>query len=421
MSPISLAANEQIWLKRSSAMSSSPIPDTVTLDQLADRRWDVVVVGAGVAGAAAAAGMAMRGCRTLLVDRKTFPRHKVCGGCLNTAALASLRRLGVTDLGSSLDAPLTRSLRIYCGKRSPEIGLTPGQGVSREALDAHLVKHACQCGADFLQRATAVVGKSNGTSREVELQSRSGAVKVAAGLVLVADGLNGRSLNTTGCAGVEVSPRSYIGVSSILDEHACQADAHTIHMSVGRCGYFGVVQVEQGKWSMAAALNPNFVKSSGGASNAVRQIADEAGFPEIGEINAVSWQGTPQLSRRRPKIASTRMLVLGDAAGYVEPFTGEGMSWAFAAALAVQATSGATGKQWNSDIEKWWTKTYRQQIARRQRVCRLTRHVLRRPWLTSVIASAMSTMPRSSGYLIRRVGRPSLMINRNEINPRSAA
>ena len=57
----------------------------------ATHTWDAVVVGAGPAGSMAALGLARAGAAVLLVDRATFPRPKVCGCCLNGAALAALR------------------------------------------------------------------------------------------------------------------------------------------------------------------------------------------------------------------------------------------------------------------------------------------------------------------------------------------
>ena len=62
---------------------------------LEDSEWDLIILGAGVAGAAAAILAARSGFRTLLVDAKSFPREKVCGGCLNRRAQAALERLGV--------------------------------------------------------------------------------------------------------------------------------------------------------------------------------------------------------------------------------------------------------------------------------------------------------------------------------------
>jgi len=60
--------------------------------------WDVVVVGAGLAGALAAHGLARRGVRVLLVEQRLFPRWKVCGACLSPQALAALDGAGLAGL-----------------------------------------------------------------------------------------------------------------------------------------------------------------------------------------------------------------------------------------------------------------------------------------------------------------------------------
>ena len=59
--------------------------------------WDAIVIGAGPAGAFTALQLARAGARTLLVDRKPFPRAKVCGGCVNARAVAILERAGLGD------------------------------------------------------------------------------------------------------------------------------------------------------------------------------------------------------------------------------------------------------------------------------------------------------------------------------------
>ena len=65
--------------------------------------WDALVIGAGPAGSVAARELARRGCRVLLVDKATFPRPKVCGCCVNGAAIRALERLG---LGHVLDGAI---------------------------------------------------------------------------------------------------------------------------------------------------------------------------------------------------------------------------------------------------------------------------------------------------------------------------
>ncbi|HEY7428386.1 MAG TPA: FAD-dependent oxidoreductase, partial [Gemmataceae bacterium] len=68
---------------------------TTGLEEASRRTWDVVVVGAGPAGAMAAHELARRGCAVLLVDRAAFPRWKVCGCCLNGHALVTLQAAGL--------------------------------------------------------------------------------------------------------------------------------------------------------------------------------------------------------------------------------------------------------------------------------------------------------------------------------------
>ncbi len=73
-----------------------PAPELL-LEQIAPC-WEVVVVGAGPAGALAAHGLASRGVRVLLVEQRNFPRWKVCGACLSPQALAALKAAGLAEL-----------------------------------------------------------------------------------------------------------------------------------------------------------------------------------------------------------------------------------------------------------------------------------------------------------------------------------
>ena len=72
------------------------VPATIEREHAARERWDVIVIGAGPAGALAAREAARRQLKTLLVDRKTFPRTKVCGSCLSRRALSVLEHAGLS-------------------------------------------------------------------------------------------------------------------------------------------------------------------------------------------------------------------------------------------------------------------------------------------------------------------------------------
>ena len=100
------------------------------------------------------------------------------------------------------------------------------------------------------------------------------------------------------------------------------------------------------------------------------------------------------MTRQAPKLGDERVFVLGDAAGYIEPFTGEGMAWALAggtlvAPLALEACRNG----WDDSLLARWTATYRRTVSRRQFVCRLTADLLRRRFTTSLLVRTLGTLP----------------------------
>src|SRR5580692_11001714 len=119
---------------------------------------DVVVVGGGPAGAAAAARLAARGFGTVLVDRASFPRDKVCGDFVGPMALAELADLGVAQLEAfgATSAMATLALHVDDGRPAlldiPQVDGIPGYGrvIPRLQLDAWIVDAARQAGATVL-------------------------------------------------------------------------------------------------------------------------------------------------------------------------------------------------------------------------------------------------------------------------------
>ena len=93
------------------------IQNTISSSDAAGRRWDVIVVGAGPGGALLAGLLARSGKQVLLVDKGEFPRHKVCGCCLNGTSLAVLERCGlgslVLKLGGSRNGQLQIAARVF--------------------------------------------------------------------------------------------------------------------------------------------------------------------------------------------------------------------------------------------------------------------------------------------------------------------
>src|SRR5438094_692900 len=106
---------------------------TLDLAEAARRPWDVIAVGAGPAGALAARELARRGAAVLLVDRAAFPRRKVCGGCVNPWALATLAQVGLGGLTADLGAVPLAGMRLVVGGGTAYVPRAGSVALSRQA------------------------------------------------------------------------------------------------------------------------------------------------------------------------------------------------------------------------------------------------------------------------------------------------
>ncbi|QJQ94544.1 MULTISPECIES: NAD(P)/FAD-dependent oxidoreductase [Halomonadaceae] len=368
----------------------------MSLERLA-REWDVVVIGAGVAGSVSAYRLACRGLSVLLVEKSLWPRDKPCGGCISAAALQALDDAGLGEVGHA-GPPFSR-LRLASGRHQALVGLPSGRAISRRLLDARLAERAEAAGVTFLTMTHARLepvgsdAQGRGGVRRIALRQADKRFTVAARLVIGGDGLGSRLLHEDDAAALRVATNSRIGMGATVDDAPGFYEQGTIHMACGRHGYVGLVRVEEGRLNLGAALDPNWVKRSGGPLAAVTAILDENAFPPIDALSAAQWQGTPHLTRRRSRLGAERVLILGDAAGYVEPFTGEGMGWAVAGAAAIEPLALQAVQAWRGELVDEWTARHAEVIRARQRSCRVISALLRRPWLVAAMLPLANAAP----------------------------
>lgn len=360
------------------------VPATISVAEAVARRWDAVVVGAGPAGAVAARGIARRGRRVLLADKATFPRGKVCGCCLNGSALATLAAIGLGDLPARCGAVPITATRLFAAGRSADLGMSAGVALSREAFDVALIEAAIAAGVAFLPGCPLWL-----TDDGVKTPH----FPVNAGVVVRGTGLAGEAAKGSRIGGGAVDP---------LPPAAYRAGV--IHMAVGRGGYVGAVRLEDGRLDLAAAFDAPFVRAAGGLGAAAAAILRQAGSPPVPGVELLAWKGTPALTRRPAAVAGERWLAVGDAAGYVEPFTGEGMAWAVASGAAA-ATLAA---DWHPGRAAEWERYFARRLRPRQRVCRATAAVLRSPRLCKLTVSLLSLAPAAARPVTHLLNRPLL-------------
>nr|WP_297459172.1 NAD(P)/FAD-dependent oxidoreductase [uncultured Halomonas sp.] len=374
----------------------------MNLDAL-PREWDVIVVGAGVAGAISAYRLARGGLRVLLVEKSPWPRDKVCGGCVNAAALQALARAGLGDISQTGAA--YSQLRLACGQRQVLLPLPAGMAVSRRRLDAILAERAVDAGAEFLPATQALLGETQGHGRRVTLRQHHRRVAVTAKLVLGCDGLASRLLREESPGDMNVARGSHIGVGTVVTAPPGAYEPGMIHMACGSHGYVGLVSVENGELNIGAALDPAWVKRRGGPAAAVAEVLRTTAFPLFDALHDANWQGTPYLTRRRHRLGGERVLIVGDAAGYVEPFTGEGMGWALAGAAAVEPFALKSVDGWRDDLVARWTARHNEWIRARQRGCRGISMLLRRPRLIASLLPLINAVPGTIVPLTMRLNR----------------
>jgi flavin-dependent dehydrogenase len=374
------------------------------LPQLSAHVWDAVVVGAGPAGALAARGLAAAGVRVLLVDRATFPRPKVCGCCLSRRALAVLDQCGLLPHVTALQPHAYDRLQVAAGRSRTTLELPAGLSVSRERLDLALVEQAVAAGARFAPGVSAIMeARSHSTALPALRLEKpgEGSVHVTCRVVVDAAGL-GTGFARCELDGESISTTSRVGASAALETGASDWKDGTINMAIGAEGYVGAVRLDDRRWNLAAALDIDAVRRRRGIAPVVTRILDSVGW-RIGEAaNAVDWRGTPRLSRRPTRVASTRLFAIGDAAGYVEPFTGEGMACALEGGRAVVALTLRAIGAWDPAMAATWTSIVRIDIQRRLTLPALAAWSVRRPRLAAGITSLLAVWPDIATPAINR-------------------
>jgi menaquinone-9 beta-reductase len=329
------------------------VPATIRDAAAAGESWQAVIVGAGPAGTAAAVRLAARGLRVLLVDAAAMPRPKLCGCCLSTAAVGELARLeDLQPSGGTLPSdaiPLAR-VRLATPAVSASVPLPGGGVVSREALDSAGVRRAIAAGVAWLPgvRVAAVRERADGVTLEIA----SGPTGIAASrlhgdLVVVAAGLAAPIRIDAGGGSPPVSEgvvatASRLGIGTTLPPEAGGPPLGELLMAVAAWGYCGLVRLEDGRVDIAAAVDRDRLAAAGSPAAAVGAILTATASHRAAGLDpdksarllaAATFRGTPPLTRARPLASpSGRIVRVGDAAGYVEPFTGEGMGWALASA-----------------------------------------------------------------------------------------
>jgi geranylgeranyl reductase family protein len=372
--------------------------------------FDVVVVGAGPAGSVLAALLGQRGVRTCLLDKASFPRDKVCGEYMSPEALGTLDRAGV--LGKVEAAP-HRKLRgilvhAYDGTRSrgtyrPVAGHAPyrpyGLAVRRERFDEILFRHA-------ESRPNVVAVQNFRVDDLVREDGRIAGVRGPDGefrapIVAGADGVRSVVARCLGLSEPDPTHRKFAFAGYWRGmEHEDYGELH-----LGFPGYFALAPVDRD------LVNINFVVDRADAEAArgdaegyyrrhlesnPRLRARLRGAGLVGRVRA-----TGPLARRCRGTTTDGALLVGDAAEFVDPFTGEGLYAALRGAeLAAPVVAAAVAAR-RADAEALapFHAARMEEFGPRLEVCRRIQRHLYTPWLANYVVRRMAADPELADTL----------------------
>jgi geranylgeranyl reductase family protein len=277
---------------------------------------DVAIVGAGPAGSVAAYRLASAGARVLLVDKASFPRDKPCGGGVTGRATRWLPfsiEPVVEDVVDRLDCRLAYGPRIVRRARAPLAYMT-----QRKRLDHFLLQKAAEAGADVRDGVKVADVRENGLTVD--------GADVRARAVVGADGCNGAAAKQLGLTGDVVHG---VALEANYPYDARFAQTMVVELCVILGGY---------GWIFPKGDHLNV--GVGGNESEAQQLRHELerlcrayGI----DPDAASERRGYRLPMRGPssRLARSTAAVIGDAAGLVDPFSGDGMYEAFCSAQLV--------------------------------------------------------------------------------------
>jgi flavin-dependent dehydrogenase len=364
--------------------------------------WDAVVVGGGPAGAAFACFLARRGRAVCVVDRARFPREKPCGEFLSPAGTPLLEDLGVRAAVDAAGAARLEGVRVVAHGDPPvelafpqDAGAPPwGYSLSRLVLDTILLDAARAAGAAVVEgvRVDEILREPDGSAAGVAGRDATGeAWSAHARLVVGAGGRNCPVARGLGLQRRGRRPRYDL----LAHWHAAEALPPACELHIGRDAYVAAAPVENDRLNVNCVVTRSMLQRARDPEAVYRStLAAHPGIRRwISGTRAepvVASDVTPLVTSRA---TADGAILLGDAALFLDPFTGQGLYLALrSAALAAPIADAALAARRPTRAALALYDTARRlELADKWRVSRALQAVLYRPRAVRAVVRALRT------------------------------
>ena len=388
-------------------------------------RYDVAIVGGGLAGSALAALLARQDRDVALLEKDAFPRYKLCGEFLSTESRSLLAEIGCLDRVLEARPAVIRSSRFVAPSgRAVELPLPGvGLGLRRWVLDHILFEHARSCGADTATRTEVreIVERASTDScettalrlRAAENEER----QIAAAAVVLAHGRRDRLdrqlerpflRRPTRWAGFQ---RHCVSISTAAGERLRKRLDGVVEVHGFDGGYCGLMFVDGGRINVCGFLDERHLKGASPNDWSALEAFLSKANPELAlRLDDLAPKGDPARSVARVPLVNKeptvgQLLCLGDAAGMVAPMCGDGQATALrSAVLLAEVFNGAPAALENGAVDAIahaWSVAWHREFARRMRLGRWLQAILVRPRWADLSVRIVRLLPPVGRLLVR--------------------
>ena len=382
--------------------------------------YDAIVVGAGPAGATAAALLAQAGWRIALIEKTSFPRRKVCGEFISATTWPLLRQLGIAGSLLEIAGPVVRRVGLYAGdvmisaELSAPTGLADegGRALGREHLDTLLLQRAAELGADIWQPWALSGFAANGGGYDCTIVEKGGGQTrdLRSRLIIAAHGSWESGAMPTQALRYPPLASDLFGFKAHFTNSALPTDLMPLIAFPG--GYGGMVHTDCGRVSLSCCIRrdqlarcrqrlphakagPAVLAHIGTSCKGVA-VALSAATPD-GE-----WLSAGPLRTGIRTFGKDGIFAVGNAAAEAHPIVAEGISMAIQSAcllcaqlIARQDTHHtAFASEALDSIRNEYAAAWRRNFSRRLHMAALFAHLFMRPICTRIAASMLERAPQ---------------------------
>ena len=375
-----------------------------------DTRYDVAIVGGGLAGLALSIQIKRKGHSVLLIEKEQYPFHKVCGEYISLESWDFVNELGV-DL-DSIKVPIITKLEVssVSGKLLKHELLLGGFGISRYRLDNTLVQIAQAEGVIILENSKVndIVFANDEFVIDTTLkQYRSRVACACYGKRSNIDIKWKRPFSSA----PKNKLNNYIGVKYHIKS---DFPVDTIALHNFKNGYCGIVKIEEDNYNLCYLTRADNLQQANGDIKEMEKtiLSENPHLKKIlteSEIIFTSPLTISQISFDKKSQVENHVLMIGDAAGMITPLCGNGMSMALHGSkiAAVHIHNYLKKNITRIEMENRYSRQWKKQFGTRLAIGRRIQGLFGSKWLSNFFISVLKPFPSLVNYIVSKThGKP---------------